>query len=121
MLADDVHDGNLRAARVVQIRHAISQARSEMQQCARRFFSHARVAVCRSGNDTFEETKDATISVTRSSAATMCISEVPGFVKQVSTPPAISVRIRLSAPFILVGNYLSKSGFENPADDVITF
>ncbi len=53
--------------------------------------------------------------------ATMCISEVPGFVKQVSTPPAISVRIRLSAPFILVRNYLSQSRFENLADDVITF
>jgi len=31
---------------------------------------------------------------------TMCISEVPGFVKQASTPPAVSVRIRLSASFI---------------------
>ena len=29
---------------------------------------------------------------TRSSAATKCISEVPGFVKQVSTPQATSVR-----------------------------
>src|SRR5208282_326258 len=41
------------------------------------------------------------ISGIRSSAATMWISEVPGFVKQTSTPPASSVRIRLSAPFIL--------------------
>jgi len=31
----------------------------------------------------------------------MWISEVPGFVKQTSTQPASSVRIRLSAPFIL--------------------
>jgi len=42
-------------------------------------------------------------------------------VKQVSTPPATSVRIRLSAPFILVGSYPSQFVFENPADDVITF
>src|SRR2546427_12943245 len=40
------------------------------------------------------------ISVTRSSAATICISDVPGFVKQVSIPPATSLPTRLSAPFI---------------------
>src|SRR6516164_5810598 len=37
---------------------------------------------------------------TRSRAATKCISEVPGLVKQTSTPPATRVRTRLSAPFI---------------------
>src|SRR5262245_16567645 len=37
---------------------------------------------------------------TLSSAATKCISEVPGLVKQTFTPPASSVRTRLSAPFI---------------------
>src|SRR5213078_2506071 len=38
---------------------------------------------------------------TRSSAATKCISEVPGLVKQTSTPPATNVRTRLSAPFMV--------------------
>src|SRR5437870_13053286 len=38
---------------------------------------------------------------TRSSAATKCISEVPGLAKQTSTPPLTSVRTRLSAPFIM--------------------
>src|ERR1700676_3064465 len=38
---------------------------------------------------------------TQASAATKCISEVPGFAKQTSTPPATKVRTRLSAPFIL--------------------
>src|SRR5256885_3429123 len=38
---------------------------------------------------------------TRSSAATKCISEVPGLEKQTSTPPATNVRTRLSAPFIV--------------------
>src|SRR3981081_1519026 len=38
---------------------------------------------------------------TRSSAATKCISEVPGLAKQTSTPPATNVRTRLSAPFII--------------------
>src|SRR3954447_13364617 len=38
---------------------------------------------------------------TRSSAATKCISEVPGLAKQTSTPPATKVRTRLSAPFIV--------------------
>jgi hypothetical protein len=38
---------------------------------------------------------------TRSSAETNCISEVPGFMKQVSTPFANSVLSRHSAPFII--------------------
>src|SRR5215813_638219 len=38
---------------------------------------------------------------TRSSAATKCISDVPGLAKHTSTPPPTSVRTRLSAPFIL--------------------
>src|SRR5512138_547859 len=42
---------------------------------------------------------------TRSSAATKCISEVPGLVKQTSTPPATRVWTRLSAPFILAQQY----------------
>jgi hypothetical protein len=37
----------------------------------------------------------------RSSAATKCISLVPGLAKQVSTPQASSVFTRLSAPFIV--------------------
>src|ERR1043166_1380217 len=37
---------------------------------------------------------------TRSSAATKCISEVPGLAKHTLTPPPTSVRTRLSAPFI---------------------
>src|SRR5580765_6931702 len=37
---------------------------------------------------------------TLSRAATKCISEVPGLVKHTLTPPATSVRARLSAPFI---------------------
>src|SRR5690242_4732256 len=41
---------------------------------------------------------------TLSSAATKCISEVPGLVKHTSTPPATSVRARLSAPFIEVSS-----------------
>src|SRR4029450_6284717 len=38
---------------------------------------------------------------TLSSAATKCISDVPGLVKHTLTPPATSVRARLSAPFIV--------------------
>ena len=36
----------------------------------------------------------------RSSAATKCISDVPGLAKQTSTPPESSVSQRASAPFI---------------------
>src|ERR1700693_1954910 len=42
----------------------------------------------------------------RSSAATRWISEVPGLVKQVLTPPSTSVRTSLSAPF-MSGCFLS--------------
>src|SRR4029077_17939242 len=48
---------------------------------------------------------------TRSSAATKCISEVPGLLKQTSTPPATKVRTRLSAPFIVPPLSLRFSGF----------
>ena len=39
----------------------------------------------------------------RSSAATKCISDVPGLAKHVSTPLASKVWTRLSAPFIVSG------------------
>src|ERR1700740_2329793 len=41
------------------------------------------------------------IPSTLSSAATKCISDVPGLPKQTSTPDPTSVRRRLSAPFML--------------------
>src|SRR6185312_4266696 len=42
------------------------------------------------------------IPSTRSSAATKCISDVPGLAKHTLTPPPTIVRTRLSAPFIPV-------------------
>ncbi|GEC49743.1 hypothetical protein BJA01nite_73850 [Bradyrhizobium japonicum] len=51
---------------------------------------------------------------TRSSAATKCISEVPGLVKQTSTPPLTIVRTRLSAPFI--PQLLQPAIFKCPSD-----
>ena len=44
----------------------------------------------------------ARISGAESSAATKCISDVPGLPKQTSTPDPTSVRNKLSAPFMLV-------------------
>src|SRR5262250_2008571 len=41
---------------------------------------------------------------TLSSAATKCISDVPGLVKHTLTPPATRVRARLSAPFIVASS-----------------
>ena len=57
---------------------------------------------------------------TRSSAATKCISEVPGLEKQTLTPPLTSVRTRLSAPFIDVSFFvaLSQSGRTTPLTPV---
>ena len=48
------------------------------------------------------------ISGTASSAATKCISDVPGFMKHVSTPHATSVRISACAPFTVVSSLTSK-------------
>src|SRR5438876_5451815 len=55
------------------------------------------------------------ISGTSSRAATKCISEVPGFVKQVSTPFATSVRSSACAPFMfgLLGSVEQRSGVED--------
>ena len=51
----------------------------------------------------------ARISGTESSAATKCISEVPGFVNEVVTPASTSVRIRAWAPFTARGSSHVKS------------
>src|ERR1700674_2500302 len=50
------------------------------------------------------------IPSTRSSAATKCISDVPGLLKHTSTPPATSVRTRLSAPFTMNPPLFAGSG-----------
>src|SRR5438270_2931359 len=52
----------------------------------------------------------ARISGTESRAATKCISEVPGLVKQVVTPASTSVRIRASAPFMAWPVILKRDG-----------
>src|SRR5271169_6521176 len=46
------------------------------------------------------------IPSTLSSAATKCISDVPGLPKQTSTPDPTSVRKRLSAPFMAILRHL---------------
>src|SRR5439155_21389297 len=55
------------------------------------------------------------ISGTESSAATKCISDVPGFVKHTSTPASTSVRISACAPFMvcLRGSVEEGAGIEN--------
>ena len=60
MLAHQIDDGYLSPARIVQIRETIPETGAEMQEGARGFFSHARVAIGGSGGNTFEETKRAT-------------------------------------------------------------
>jgi hypothetical protein len=57
MIAYDIDDRHPRTTRIVQIRHTIRQARPKMQQGASRFLYHARITVCRTRYDTFEQTK----------------------------------------------------------------
>src|SRR5580698_3421322 len=51
---------------------------------------------------------------TRSSAATKCISDVPGLEKQVLTPLLSSECTRLSAPFMMVGLRYDPGGLSRP-------
>src|SRR5215467_8509294 len=53
---------------------------------------------------------------TRSSAATKCISEVPGLAKHTSTPPATKVRTRLSAPFMTRPSAAGRSNIDQLPD-----
>jgi hypothetical protein len=59
VLSDEVDDGDARPAGVVQIRKAVRETGAEMQKRACGFFSHARIAVSRSRDDTFEQTEHA--------------------------------------------------------------
>ena len=59
VLAHDVHDRRLRTAGVMQVRQAVGQARSEMQERHGRFVGHTGVTVGRPRNDAFEQPKDA--------------------------------------------------------------
>jgi hypothetical protein len=59
MLANQVDDWHASPARVVQIRETVPESGAKMQQRARWFFHHARIAVRGSGNDAFEEAEHA--------------------------------------------------------------
>ena len=56
MLANQIDDGYLSSARIVQIRETIPETGAKMQESAGWFLGHARIAVRCSGNDTFEQT-----------------------------------------------------------------
>ena len=60
VLADNVYDRHLRSARVVEIRNTVRQTGAQMQQRARRLFSHPRVAVRGSRHHTFKKAEHAT-------------------------------------------------------------
>ena len=101
LVADDVHDRRTGPACVVQVRDPVAQAGAEVQERRGRRTGHAAVAVGRAGGDAFEQRRGcARISGTSSSAATNCISDVPGFAKHTSTPFATRVRMSACAPFI---------------------
>jgi hypothetical protein len=55
MIADDVDDGGVCAARVVQVRQSVSHAWAEVQQRRGGPFGHTAVAVCRAGRHTLEQ------------------------------------------------------------------
>ena len=59
VIADDVDEGCVRAAGVVQVREPVAQPGAEVQQRRRGLVGHARVAIGRAGDDALEETEHA--------------------------------------------------------------
>ena len=55
VIADDIDDGGLRLARVVQIDEPVFEPRAQMQQRRGRLVLHARVAIGGSGNHALEQ------------------------------------------------------------------
>ena len=120
VVADDVDDRRARPARVVQVREAVAETGTEVQQRGRGLAGHAPVAVGRAGRRRLRTTRgSARISGTSSSAATKCISDVPGFVKHVSTPFATSVRSTACAPFMtsVSSSVEQRSGIQDAVRD----
>ena len=58
LVADDVDDRGAGPARVVQIRQAVAETRTEVQERGRGLAGHAPVPVGRAGRDTFEQHED---------------------------------------------------------------
>ena len=102
LVADDVDDAACaRGGRCAGWRGRC-EARAAVQQRGGRLAGHAPVAVGAAGDDVLLQRRArSACPAMRSSAATKCISLVPGLAKQMSTPQPSSVRTRLSAPFIL--------------------
>ena len=103
LVADDVDDRRLRAARVVQVGEAVGEARAAMQQRRRRLAppcarSRRRRRSRRPPNSASTQRMPGD-AVERGDE--VHLADVPGLAKQVSTPLPSSVRTRLSAPFIL--------------------
>ena len=58
VIADDINERRLGAARVVEVRQTIGEARPEMQQRAGRLVGHAAIAIRHAGDRAFEEAQD---------------------------------------------------------------
>ena len=83
VIAHDVDHRCARAPRVVQVREAVAQSGPEVEQRRGRLVRHAGVAVGGARWRHPRRGKHPRISGTSSSAATKCISEVPGVLKHV--------------------------------------
>ncbi len=101
VLAHDVDDRRAGLAGIVQVGEAVGEAgpRCSSVRPGRPVMRAQPSAAPVATPSNRQSTQD--MPSTRSSAATKCISDVPGFEKQTSAPPATRVRTRLSAPFIV--------------------
>jgi hypothetical protein len=55
MVTDHIDDRGVCAARIVQVRQSVGQARTQVQQGGRRSFGHAAIAVCGTGHHPLEK------------------------------------------------------------------
>jgi hypothetical protein len=59
MLPNETDDGNMSPAGIVQIRKAVGESRTQMQESACRLFGHARVTISGPGDYTFKKAEHA--------------------------------------------------------------
>jgi hypothetical protein len=100
VVTHDVHHRHLALAGVVQVGQAIAQAAAQVQERGGGLVGHAGIAVGGTGGHAFKQGQHRAHRGSLSSAATKCISLVPGLVKQTSTPASTRVFIRACAPFM---------------------
>ena len=100
VLAHDVDDGGTGLLRIVEVGEAVAETGAQVQQRRRGILGHAPIPVRRARHHALEQAEHAADAVHLVQRGHEMHLRRAGFVKHTLTPPATSVRARLSAPFI---------------------